>query len=110
MRLVLALLILVAATAAKAHHAPSGFQYEAFCCNGNGENGDCQPIPSQAVRPAGGGYQIALKPGDHRLVTRPHLFLVPQSRALESPDGQFHLCLFPNEDTVRCFYAPPLNF
>lgn len=110
MRLFLACMLIAISSVAEAHHAPSGFKYEAFCCNGDDETGDCQPIRSETVHPNGAGYQITLKPGDHRLATRQHVFLVPQSKTLESPDGLFHLCLFPNEDTVRCFYAPPMNF
>lgn len=93
-----------------AHQAPSGFQYAPYCCNGDGESGDCQPIPSEDVKIDGADYKIALKPGDHRMATRLHLFSVPQSKAMMSVDGFYHLCLFPNEDVVRCFYAPQMNF
>ena len=109
-RFIFACAMVLAAAAVQAHHAPSGFRYDAFCCNGDSETGDCQPIASDTVGPAGNGYRIALEPGDHRLATRRHQFYVPQSKVLQSPDGRFHLCLFPNEDTVRCFYAPPMNF
>ena len=110
MRMILAGIMLVVATAAHAHEAPSGFTYDPFCCNGDGDSGDCQRISSETVRPNHGGYEVTLLPGDHRLATRRHVFSIPQSLVKESPDGAYHLCLFPNEDTVRCFYAPPLSF
>ena len=46
----------------------------------------------------------------HRLVTRYHIFLLPMTRAMRSGDGEYHLCLFPNEDTPRCFYAPQMAY
>lgn len=110
MRMILAGMVVLFAAAADAHHAPSGFVYEPYCCNGNDESGDCQKIASETVQPSGDGYQVTLQPGDHRLATRKHVFLIPQSKAMNSPDGAYHLCLFPNEDTVRCFYAPPIGF
>lgn len=97
-------------TAAMAHEMPSGFRYDRYCCNGDGRTGDCQMISNQTVSLIHEGYRVVLSPGDHRLVTRPHIFVVPPSRTMRSPDGSYHLCLFPNEDTVRCFYAPPLGF
>ncbi|MDK4725448.1 hypothetical protein [Rhizobium phaseoli] len=110
MRIVLAAIGMAFAAAAQAHHAPSGFAYDPYCCNGDGESGDCQSISSKTVRALHEGYEVTLLPGDHRLVTRRHVYLIPQAQTKESPDGAYHLCLFPNEDTVRCFYAPPLGF
>ena len=108
--LLAAVFALTPVAAAEAHHAPSGFKYDAFCCNGDGETGDCQPIPSDDVTLEGANYKITLKAGDHRLATREHVVIVPQAKSFPSPDGLYHLCLFPNEDTLRCFYAPPMNF
>ncbi|WP_088937477.1 hypothetical protein [Rhizobium sp. N122] len=110
MRILLAGAMMMLATATHAHQAPSGFTYDPFCCNGDGENGDCQRISSKTVRPNNEGYEVTLLPGDHRLATRRHVFSIPQGEVKESPDGAYHLCLFPNEDTVRCFYAPPIGF
>lgn len=110
MRMILAGIAIVFATAAEAHEAPSGFTYEPYCCNGDGHNGDCQQISSKTVRPVPKGFQVTLLPGDHRLATHKHVFFVPQTQTMESPDGAYHLCLFPNEYTVRCFYAPPMGF
>lgn len=84
--------------------------YEAFCCSGNSVTGDCQPIPDEAVKPIPGGFQITLRPGDHPLVTRLHVFQIEASKARPSPDGRHHACLYPTEDTLRCFYTPPMGF
>jgi hypothetical protein len=95
---------------ATAHDAASGWTYDQFCCNGNNHNGDCQMIPATAVRIVQGGYQVTLRPGDHRLATRRHIFRLPQDAARRSKDGEYHLCLYPTEDTPRCFYAPDMGF
>lgn len=110
MRLFIAAIVLTFAGVAWGHDAPSGFAYEPYCCNGDGHTGDCQMIPSKTVRIVTEGFQVTLLPGDHRLATHKHIFFVPQKETMESPDGAYHLCLFPNENTVRCFYAPPVGF
>ena len=106
----LSLAPLLLAGPASAHAAASGWQYEAFCCNGNSETGDCQMIPARSVRVIAGGYRVMLAPGDHRLATRAHIFLLPQDTTRRSQDGEYHLCLYPTEDTPRCFYAPDMGF
>jgi hypothetical protein len=95
------------ASGAYAHQAVSGMPYNTWCCNGNGQNGDCQEIPDSAVRTIPGGYQITLQVGDHRLVTRSHIFTKTQAETRWSTDGRYHACLYPTEDELRCFYAPP---
>lgn len=92
---------------ARAHTAASGMVYDGACCNGNTMTGDCQPIPTKSVRAIPGGYQITLSPGDHHMVTRVHVFQIEQAKVRWSTDGQFHACLWPNEDRLQCFYAPP---
>lgn len=93
-----------------AHEAMTGWKYEAFCCNGNEHTGDCQMISTKNVRITAQGYEISLKPGEHRLVTKRHEFSVRQSDARRSRDEEYHLCLYPNEDTLRCFYAPDMAY
>jgi hypothetical protein len=93
-----------------AHEALTGWKYEAFCCNGNEHNGDCQMISTKNVRVTPQGYDISLRPGEHRLVTRRHDFSVPQSQTRRSGDEEYHLCLYPDEDTLRCFYAPDMAY
>ncbi len=91
----------------QAHEAHSGMPYPAICCNGNAKGGDCQAISSKAVRSIPGGYRVTLRPGDHWMVTREHVFDVPEARTRDSEDGQFHICLYPDENNNQCFFAPP---
>lgn len=79
--------------------------YDGWCC----QNSDCAPIPSKAVRAIPGGVQITLGPGDHPLVTRVHVFQIPQSEIRKSQDDNWHVCLFPSEDHLRCVYMPPMG-
>ncbi|KAA3505309.1 hypothetical protein EXN24_01295 [Rhizobium rhizogenes] len=112
MRLVLTVLFLLMAfnATALAHESHKGFKYESYCCNGDAETGDCQMIPTRSVRVTQDGYEVSLAPGDHRLVTRRHVFSWSQREARRSEDGEYHLCLFPDEDTPRCFYAPDMGY
>ncbi len=102
--------MIACASSVQAHEAHTGWSYEAFCCNGNTVIGDCQAIPTRSVTITPGGYQLLLVPGDHRLITRSHIFRLKQSDARRSQDGSYHLCLFPDENTPRCFYAPDMAF
>lgn len=112
MRLVLTVLFLLFAFSATAlaHESHKGFKYESYCCNGDAETGDCQMIPTRSVRVTSDGYEVSLAPGDHPMVTRRHVFNWSQSQARRSEDGEYHLCLFPDEDTPRCFYAPDMGY
>ncbi|WP_165218266.1 hypothetical protein [Affinirhizobium pseudoryzae] len=114
MRSILALVMIAYASASpsslSAHEAHSGWKYEAYCCNGNEHTGDCQMISTKNVRITPNGYEISLRAGEHRLVTKSHAFRVPQSEARRSQDEEYHLCLYPNEDTLRCFYAPDMSY
>ncbi len=114
MRSILALVMIVYASASpsslSAHEAHSGWKYEAYCCNGNEHTGDCQMISTKNVRVTSNGYEISLKAGEHRLVTKNHAFSVPQNQTRRSQDEEYHLCLYPNEDTLRCFYAPDMSY
>lgn len=94
---------------ARPHTAVSGFEYDAWCCNGNRTHGDCQEISSSTVQPIQGGFVVTLRPGDHRKVTKPHTFTIPQDKVRHSPDAQYHICLWPTENDARCFYAPPMG-
>jgi hypothetical protein len=106
----IAYLVCIPAAPTEAHEAMSGWKYDGFCCNGDGQSGDCQMISTRNVKIIKGGYEIVLGPGDHRLITRRHDFVLPQSEARRSQDSEYHLCLYPNEDTLRCFYAPDMGF
>ncbi|CAN7532593.1 hypothetical protein LJR030_005446 [Rhizobium sp. LjRoot30] len=110
MRSVLTLVMIAFASCVQAHEAQTGWKYEAFCCNGNSHNGDCQMIPTRSVKITPSGFVVQLTPGGHRLVTRRHIFNLKQGDARRSQDGEYHLCLFPDENTPRCFYAPDMGF
>ncbi|AXV15964.1 hypothetical protein CYG48_09805 [Neorhizobium sp. SOG26] len=101
-------------TAALAHEAHSAggmaWKYDGFCCNGDNHTGDCQMISTRNVKVTENGYEIQLKPGDHRMITRPHRFTMKQSQARRSQDEEYHICLYPTEDNLRCFYAPDMSF
>jgi hypothetical protein len=90
-----------------AHQAPSGFDYPASCCSGDKSIGDCQMISASVVRESPEGYEVVLLPGDHRLVTRRQSFRIPYGQQITSTDGNYHICLYPNEAVVFCFFAPP---
>ena len=84
--------------------------YDGWCCNGNGTSGDCQPIPASSVKPVEGGWQVTLRPGDHHMVTKMHTYFMPYSKARISQDDDYHACLFPDENTLRCLYVRPMAF
>lgn len=107
----LAIFLAVTTPKAKAHEAMAGWAYDPDCCNGNSTTGDCQQIPDTSVTEGPNGFTVTLHPGDHRLVTRDHVWVVPlKSVRWDAPDGHYHACLWPTEDTLRCFYAPPVSY
>lgn len=97
---------LLACGTAGAHTSPGGMEYSGWCCSGV----DCSPIPAKTVKAVTGGYQVSVGPGDHPMLTRSHVFLIPYDKVKESTDGVNHACFFPNEDTLRCLYVPPQSF
>ncbi|WP_268995469.1 hypothetical protein [Microvirga roseola] len=44
------------------------------------------------------------------MVKRTVRHLVPFAKVKPSADRRYHACLFPNQDHIRCFYAPPVGF
>lgn len=90
------------ADAARAHHAPTGWPYDEWCCSGF----DCHPIPDAAVQIVDRGYLVTLTRGQHPLVGEPITQLVPFAKARPSGDEHYHACVFP-AGTVRCLYVPP---
>jgi len=100
------LTILLTATTALAHKAPSGWEYDWYCCSGS----DCQEISEKHVKAVKGGYKVTMDVGDHVMVTKHHEYFIEQSKVRLSKDDKFHLCLWPDEDTLRCLYAPPMGF
>ena len=55
-------LALLMASVAYAHDAPMGWKYEAYCCNGNSDTGDCQQISTDRVRITSNGYEVEIRP------------------------------------------------
>jgi hypothetical protein len=87
-------------------HSDGGQVYDPWCCN----HRDCAPIPASAVTAGPDGYRVTLRPGDHPLVRSPVSHLVPYGTERRADDGRYHACLYPSQDTMRCFYAPPQGF
>ena len=95
------------ALAGRAHEGSNGWAYPPACCKGNEQGGDCHRIPEGAVATGRYGFSVHIKPGHHPMATREHRFLIPYGNEIPSGDGYFHICLYPNEDHVNCFFAPP---
>jgi hypothetical protein len=108
MRYQVALILLLASTvSAVPHSARSGMPYDPWCCNST----DCAEIAGVAVTEVRGGYRVTLRRGQHPMVKSEsvtHFVALKDARA--SDDGRFHACLYPDEHTMRCFYAPPGGF
>ena len=96
-RTILAVLTMFAARPAQAH-----LWYSDYCCNGK----DCAPIRPEKVRAIAGGFLVTLYPGDHPQVTERQQFLIAYKDAILSQDNDFHICLYPTQRDMRCFYAP----
>lgn len=82
--------------------------YDPWCCNDK----DCQGIPTEAVELTAQGYRVTLRPQDHGMLrgeTAPHVYVVAYRDARVSPDGGYHACIYPDVETMRCFYAPPVG-
>ena len=99
----LTLAVLAWAAMARAHQAPSGWEYEASCCS----TADCAPVPESAVEEATGGYAVRLLPGQHPMVKTPLAgFLAHGSPMLRpSGDGEKHVCT--DGRRIICVYVPP---
>jgi hypothetical protein len=107
MKLLPALLLSLCATGAWGHQSHTGMVFPPWCCNGNHITGDCSEIAAATVRVGQGGYIVTLNPGDHRKVTEPQSFTIPQDKVRPSNDGRFYICLYPTQKDARCFFAPP---
>lgn len=105
----LALAIAAICGPARGHQAPSGWEYDPWCC----QSSDCHPIVARHVRSTPDGYVVTIQPGEHPMV-RDHevTHTIPYGAPAVRPSGdaEFHICLFPTAETVRCFYTPPRGF
>lgn len=101
-----ALALVIVASPRAIAHSDGGQEYSSFCCSGS----DCAPIPATAVTAGPNGWRVTLGPGDHPLARNQVSHLVPYGTERRAVDGRYHACLFPTEQTLRCFYAPPQGF
>lgn len=87
--------ILAMPTPAKAHQAPSGWQYPYECCSDH----DCYQITRDDIEIVDDGYLIKAS-RDHQIV--------PFSRAKASPDGGWHRCSVGGdpEAWTLCLFVP----
>lgn len=104
---VAATILMISVSGTNSHYAGKTWAYPPACCRGDHNGGECRRIPPSRVIEGQSGYTIRLFPGDFPDVTRQHTFLVPYGDALPSGDRDFHVCLYPSEDHVNCFFAPP---
>ena len=102
---------------AKAHKAPSGWNYAADCCS----NQDCAPLPRSAVQITQSGYLVTVTPEMNKQIkaTRTYTIAYTATGLRESPDGEYHICLRPEYANnageifgggVICFYIPPMGY
>lgn len=105
----LGLLVAAATAPVAAHQAPSGWEYDRWCCSNN----DCAPIAAEYVRMTPGGWRVDIPAGGHPMVKEvgtTRLFKDHQVKF--APDGQYHACVVTDEfgtgDSafVRCLYVP----
>jgi hypothetical protein len=98
----LAILALLAAAPAWGHTAPTGWAYDNFCCGGQ----DCQSITLDHVEITPEGYVVTLGPGDHKTAKREHRKMFRYEDVRRSQDENFHACILPNSQELRCLYVP----
>jgi hypothetical protein len=67
---------------------------KAPCCNGE----DCAPIAPERVRVAVGGFNVVHESGK--------ITFYPHEQTLQSWDGEYHACFYPNAETLRCLVTP----
>ena len=97
--LLLAAGLVLAAEAAWAHDAPTGWTYPFECCAGY----DCRMVQlPQRVRETSRGY----------VVPSGELIVYDDVRIKKSPDGEFHWCTVAGaEDAMTiCLFVPPRDF
>ena len=109
---------ILAAGAASAHEAPSGWNYPGHCCNPYVQapigyaKGDCAPVPDSALVEQDGGFLLELKVGDHPNVRRTIRRHIPYgaTELYESGDLQTHVCVIEAAQSARCVFHPPGTF
>lgn len=99
-------LLIVLASMAKAHQAPSGVQYLPECCNLQ----DCGVVSDHAVEELGGGHvRMTFKPGSHPMwgLNRTHDLIIDfEPKHRRNPiDGDWHGCFDPSQKAL-CYHPP----
>jgi hypothetical protein len=80
----------------------SWYPYE--CCSDN----DCAKIKTSSVREVNGGFEVIVRPGDHKMTehwTEPMVYHFPYNETKGSEDQSYHICLS-HTKTALCFFAP----
>ena len=104
-------------SSAKAHSAPTGWEYDYDCCS----NKDCSELPSEAVKITDAGYVVTVTPEMNNQIksTRTYTIRYIATGMRESKDGKYHICLRPEYANnagevfgggVICFYVPPQGY
>ena len=102
---------------AKAHKAPTGWEYDYDCCS----NKDCSELPSEAVQITDAGYVVTVTPEINNQIKAPRTYTIAYTATgmRESKDGKYHICLRPEYANnageifgggVICFYIPPQGY
>lgn len=100
---------------AKAHTAPSGWEYPLSCCSGV----DCAEVSGATIKEGPDAITVTLAIGSHPMVQHwPVTFTVPygDSRIKDSPDGVWHVCVSRQNPQLSaammggqllCLFQPP---
>lgn len=119
--LVVAFLIVMAmllgSVRAKAHKAPTGWEYDYDCCSRR----DCSELPTEAVQITDAGYVVTVTPEMNNQIKAPRTYTIAYTATgmRESKDGKYHICLRPEYANnagevfgggVICFYVPPQGY
>lgn len=97
---ILLLGLVLSATAAVAHDAPTGWKYPWACCS----NMDCKQVPKEAIKERPEGYVIA---------NTGEVVGYLDKRVRQSPDGEYHWCAHQagiDAGHTICLFVPPKGF
>lgn len=102
---------------ARAHSAPSGWQYDKSCCS----NKDCAPLKPGSVEITPSGYVVTVTPQDNNQLLETKVYNIPfKTGGIRiSGDELYHICLNQQYKAMTndgdkmvggswlCFYIPP---